>query len=246
MAMRNMNWTMKGLDTDNPSCIQSAEELLALINRKGFLPLFRNDISGFSVEEYTCAGNWWSGKVQNDPWLWRELVIRNKGAVYGRFFNRKAGFISLEWFPHFANYRRNGYDFDALCDDGEVSLKLRNYMSTLRPRDSLYKKLFTYEIKEMLGITAKKASEFESVMTSLQMYTYVCVCDFQPKINKKGEPYGKGVSCYATPEAILGYDYVTSMYNTEIEKSKNNIWVFMKDQYPNIDYKQFEKYLDFL
>ena len=33
--------------------------------------------------------------------------------AYGKFFDKKAGFISLEWLPYFANYRRSGYDFDA-------------------------------------------------------------------------------------------------------------------------------------
>ena len=38
--------------------------------------------------------------------------------IYGKFFHKKTGYISVEWFPHFANYRREGYDFDALYDDG--------------------------------------------------------------------------------------------------------------------------------
>ena len=29
------------------------------------------------------------------------------------------GFISKKWLPVFANYRRDGYDFDALYEDGE-------------------------------------------------------------------------------------------------------------------------------
>jgi len=34
------------------------------------------------------------------------------------FFHGKAGFISAEWFPDFANYRRDSYDFDARYEDG--------------------------------------------------------------------------------------------------------------------------------
>ena len=31
---------------------------------------------------------------------------------------KKAAFISAQWFSDFANFRRDGYDFDALYDDG--------------------------------------------------------------------------------------------------------------------------------
>lgn len=51
-------------------------------------------------------------------WEWKGSVIRETGSAYGKFFDRKAVYISREWFPKFANYRRNGYDFDALYDDG--------------------------------------------------------------------------------------------------------------------------------
>ena len=31
---------------------------------------------------------------------------------------KKVAFISAQWFSDFANFRRDGYDFDALYDDG--------------------------------------------------------------------------------------------------------------------------------
>ena len=40
----------------------------------GFLPLFKNEIPGFSVEERTVAKYWWSGNVERDPWEWREII----------------------------------------------------------------------------------------------------------------------------------------------------------------------------
>lgn len=39
------------------------------------------------------------------------------------FFVKKAGFISREWFPCFANYRRDGYNYvtGRYCEEPEVS-----------------------------------------------------------------------------------------------------------------------------
>ena len=44
---------MRGLDWDDPSRVQTWEELIDLINEVGFLPLFKNEVDGFSVEENT-------------------------------------------------------------------------------------------------------------------------------------------------------------------------------------------------
>ena len=39
-----------------------------------------------------------------------EIIAAGGRIAYGKFFDRKAGFISREWLPVFANYRRDGYD----------------------------------------------------------------------------------------------------------------------------------------
>ena len=48
--------------------------------------------------------------------------------AYGKFFDKKAGFISREWLPYFANYRRSGYDFDARWEDGLANIREKNIM----------------------------------------------------------------------------------------------------------------------
>ena len=42
--------------------------LLEYINELGFLPLFKNEIAGFSAEEMTFDMPWWSGVPELDPW----------------------------------------------------------------------------------------------------------------------------------------------------------------------------------
>ena len=41
-----------------------------------------------------------------------------RNCAYGKFFEKKAVYVSRDWFPDLANYRRDGYDFDARYDDG--------------------------------------------------------------------------------------------------------------------------------
>ncbi len=113
MANESGTWIMHGVVENDPRCLHTVEEAVTYINEVGFLPLFKNEIPDFSLEERTVPEYWWSGDPKHDPWEWRKLIAGSQKAAYGKFFDKKAGFISKEWFPYFANYRRDGYDFDA-------------------------------------------------------------------------------------------------------------------------------------
>jgi hypothetical protein len=119
MANEGGEWMMHGMDWDDPFRIRTWRELIDWINEVGFLPLFQNEIPGFSVEEHTSDLFWWTGDKEQDPWEWREIIARTEEVAYGKFFGGKSGFVSKEWFPVFANYRRNGYDFR----EGKVSIR---------------------------------------------------------------------------------------------------------------------------
>lgn len=69
MAVENGEWIMYGLDWDNPYRIRSYQELINWINEVGFLPLFRNEIEGFSAEEHTSPRFWWTGDREQDSSL---------------------------------------------------------------------------------------------------------------------------------------------------------------------------------
>ena len=50
MGNESGEWIMHGMKWDNPECIQSVDKAIEYINKVGFLPLFKNDIKGFSLE----------------------------------------------------------------------------------------------------------------------------------------------------------------------------------------------------
>ena len=60
MGNESGEWIMHGMKWDNPDCIHSVDEAIKYINEFGFLPLFKNDIDGFSLEERTVPEYWWS------------------------------------------------------------------------------------------------------------------------------------------------------------------------------------------
>lgn len=58
MAIENGEWIMRGLDWDDPYRIRSWQGLIHWIDEVGFLPLFKNEIHGFSAEEHTSDLYW--------------------------------------------------------------------------------------------------------------------------------------------------------------------------------------------
>ena len=108
--------------------------------------------------------NWWCGNETIDPWEWRRVLSKNPEIGYGKFFDRKAGFISKKWFPVFANYRRNGYDFDSLFDDGLASFRKKKIMDLFFSDDEQNgQNVISYELKEKSGFSAGGEKNFEGV-----------------------------------------------------------------------------------
>ena len=237
MESRDGEWIMYGISEDDPYCIHTVEQLTEYINEIGFLPLFSNDIPRFSVEERTVADYWWTDTAK-DPWTWRETIAREGNIVYGKFFDKKAGFISKEWFPYFANFRRDGYDFDSLYEDGKASRRQKKIMDFFVEEDA---RMASFDLKQQAGFCKGGEKNFDGTVTGLMMQTYLCMRDFTQKKNKKGEFYGWHVAVYAAPEEVYGYKHVTSRYKESPTESKRAIIEHIKDIYPIAGDKQIEK-----
>lgn len=235
-------WIMYGVKWDDPECIHTVEEAIAYINEVGFLPLFKNDIPGFSLEERTTPEYWWCDIPEKDPWLWRAIIAGKRDIVYGKFFDKKAGFISKKWLPVFANYRRDGYDFDALYEDGKAPLKHKRIMENFMEGNE-DTEIFSSELKKLAGFGKEGYKGFEGAVTGLMMQIYLCNCDFKKRVNKKGAEYGWDVAVYSSPEHLFGYDYVTSRYKDAPQESWRQIVEHMHEIYPVATDGQIRKLL---
>ena len=242
MANESGTWIMYGVDWDDPECIHTVDEAIEYINKIGFLPLFKNEIPGFSLEERTVAEYWWCDDPKVDPWIWREIIARSGKVAYGKFFDKKAGFISVEWLPVFANYRRDGYDFDALYEDGKAPRKHKKIMDNFI-EDKVDSEILSNQLKVMAGFGKGGEKNFEGIVTELQMETYLVIRAFRCRRNKAGEPYGWPIAVYATPESIFGEETVSSAYNEEPQASYEKIRAHLKEVYPIITDKQIKKLL---
>ena len=221
-------WILYGVDEHDPYCLKSPQALTAYIREVGFLPLFRCGIPGFSVEERTVPYYWWSGDERRDPWEWRRLLAAKGEVAYGKFFDGKAGFISTDWLPYFANYRRDGYDFDALWDEGKATHRQKKIMDCFADGQEL----FSHVTRRTAGFGKDGEKNFEGTVTSLQMQLYLVIRDFRQKRNKAGLPYGWHLAVYTMPETIWGYDLLSSAYGEEPAASRERICRRLREVYP--------------
>lgn len=216
--------------------LRSPKDIVALTAELGFLPFFAGNIPGFSVED-CCPPELWFSEEADGPWEWKGPVVRSGQCVYGKVFGGRAGFISKEWLPDFANLRRDGYDFDARYEDGLAARKDKEVYDTVTEHGALLSK----ELKRLCNYRKGGNRGFDTVITRLQMQTYVTIGDFVYLQDKFGQTYGWGVAQYTTPEVQFGYDFVTSAYRKDPAESRADILAHLQSILPDADETQLLK-----
>lgn len=216
--------------------IHNADELETLAQCMGLLPFFACGIPGFSIEDFTPSQFWFEEGVDG-PWEWRMEVARRGAVAYGKLFNKKAGLVSREWYPDLANYRRDGYDFDARYEDGLASYKEKCIMDVLLREGPILSK----DLKKSAGFGGDGMKGFDTAITRLQMQTYVTVHSFEYSKDKHGKPYGWGVARFAVTEDVLGEDVTRSAYDRTPEESKARLLAHLSTLCPQAPEDELEK-----
>ncbi len=221
--------------------IRRIEDLIETVDEIGFLPFFCSRIYGFSLEDHVADSAWyrgrWHGKVVWDAWNWKGELLRNKSLIYGKFFEGKAGFISKEWFPDFCNYRRDGYDFDSRFEDGLANYKDKGIVEYLQQTGAT----LTKNIKDDLNYKKGGNKGFETVITRLQMQTYVVPVNYEYSVRKSGEEFGWGNCRYDIADNYWGKKLCCSAYKREPEESYERIMKQFKKLLPEADENDIKK-----
>ena len=202
--------------------IRTKDDLIRAVNDLGFVPFFRNSIEGFSIEEHIDPKLWFGD--EEGPWEWKGPVIRETGCAYGKFFEKKAVYISKEWFPDFANYRRDGYDFDARFDDELASYQDKRLFDLVDANAPILSK----NLKQLGNYRKGGNKGFDTVITRLQAECYVIISNFTYLTDKRGQEYGWGVAEYSTPERFMGSEFTQRVYQRTPEESYERIYEHLR------------------
>ena len=216
--------------------IYNSAQLIALIQELGFLPLLDSGIAGYSAEELVsddCRyvvfpdGGWdWP------LWKWKGPIVTEGNCVYGKFFDKKAGFVSRAWWPDFFNYRRSQHPVPA-----ESSIE-ETILLTLQEQGSM----ITRELRAACGFTGPKMrSKFDAYVTRLQMGCYIVTEDFVYPQDRHGREYGWGWSLLTTPEQLLGRE--ACLCQRTPEESFQRIYNHFRKLLPDATERQIMKLL---
>ena len=213
--------------------IHNANELMNLIQEIGFLPLLYSGIGGFSAEEmvdadcrYVVYDDGWDWPL----WKWKGPIVTEGSCVYGKFFDKKAGFVSREWWPDLYNWRRHASPAPAPGSVEEAVLM------TLREQGSL----ITRELRAACGFNGPKMrSRFDGYVTRLQMACRIVTQDFVYPRDKHNREYGWGWALLTTPEQLLGKE--DCLCNRTPEESLERILEHLKAFLPEASEQQLMK-----
>lgn len=215
----------------------SERDLADLVGEWGFVPFFKNEIEGFSVEEHTPPRLWFSEEA--GPWEWKGPVIRSAHCAYGKLYRGKACYVSGEFYPDLANWRRNGYDYDSRMDEGIARRRDNDIMRELFRIPSLISK----DLKSLVCYTPARKKEFEGSIVYLQMQCYVNIADFEYAKDKHGKEYGWGLARYTTPEAFFGEAFTSRVYAKEPEESREFLRERLSALLPHASAAQLDRFL---
>lgn len=187
------------------------------VNRLGFLPFFRGEVEGFSIEERIASEYWFRDEEGGyGVWDWKNDIILDADCAYGKLYRGKACFVSMEWYPDLVNYRRS-----VMTPSADEQL----LVSTVKEHGSLLSR----ELKKLCGYTAVRRRParnpierlvqaevpkarrddgrkkgFDGAVTRLQMGCHLLTADFEYNLTRDGRQYGWSIARYCTPEDYFG------------------------------------------
>lgn len=190
--------------------IHTCAGLSELIQEVGFLPLLESCVAGFSAmeivdEECRYIPNP-EGGFDWPLWDWKGPIILEGNCAYGKFFANKAGFVSLEWWNDFCNYRRSIHPAPQEGSIEEAIVDILEMNGSMTTRD----------LRRACEFTGKgMRSRFDSYITRLQMECRIVTEDFVYPHDSHDKPYGWGWSLLTTPERRYGHQACTSDHTPE-------------------------------
>ena len=213
--------------------VHDCAEMMDLIVEVGMLPLLDSGVPGYSADElvvpecrYVMTDEGWDWPL----WDWKGPLVTEGGFAYGKFFDGKAGFVTMDWCPDRCNWRRAKYtepDEDSV--EGVI-------LEVLRVNGSM----ITRELRSACGFTGSKMrSRFDSYVTRLQMACRVVTEDFVYPKDKYGNNYGWGWALLNTPEHLFGRD--ACHCDRSPEESRQRLLAHLKALLPQAAEKQIVK-----
>ena len=224
----------------NPFGVRVIDSLsmLEAIKTFGIIPFFENQVSGFSIEEMTPPGSWFTDEDLG-PWDWKVDVVQSGEIVYGKFLcGGKAAFATPEWYAHLRNWR-------LAQDKYKPTAEGRKVLRLIEKEGSCVSR----QVRELLKV---KKSKSDSVLAALMNGTRLIIGDIQRVYKGPNLEYkGWQTASYCTPESLFerpaeefGPWHIggsTLKCSCSPEESYSKLKSHIKELFPEATEKQIDK-----
>jgi hypothetical protein len=218
--------------------ITEYSKFTSTVEDSGFMTLSSNCIGFINLSDLTEEEQWHTG-LSTDPWQWRVNIEKDHKAAYGKLFDKKPGFISLEWYPTFLAARRKGRSFSEVYSEGLIS----NVAKQIYDLFKYHKTLAVHEIKSLGGFSKELNAKYENAMCELQMWMFITVSGTKQKISAKGEPYGWPSTAYSTVETWAGEQLIEVAYAINPDNAMDEIVMRIQDVTPHAEVKKIRRFV---
>ena len=206
--------------------------MIEVIREYGIIPFFRCGIAGWSIEEMTAPGCWFTDEEDGGtlgPWDWKIEAVREGDIAYGKYLGGKAAFATVEWYRELMNWRRSIPKYRRALGEGfKASTSSEKLMKFLSPVAlSAIKEAGALEARELRLICSEavtpallrsmgakykpllspgvKKGIMDSVVQFLQMGTWTVIGDIQ-RVYRGPDRHYKGWqrASNTTPDELFG------------------------------------------
>lgn len=225
--------------------VRTKQDLIDAVREYGVIPYFESSIPGFSLEEH-CHPLMLFNDTEDNSWFWKGPVIRETGCAYGKFFGKKAAYVRRDLFLDLANYRRDGYDYDARYEDGLARYQDKQLYDLISENAPVVSKVlrktggyaYSGRWQKTDGIKG-----FDASVTRLQEQCYVIVSDFVFTVDKSGNKRGWGAAEYSIPEKFMGSDFSDNVYRRTPAESYELLVDYLRALLPDASEKEIKRFL---
>lgn len=225
--------------------VRTKQDLIDAVREYGVIPYFESSIPGFSLEEH-CRPSMLFNDTEDNSWFWKGPVIRETGCAYGKFFGKKAAYVRRDLFLDLANYRRDGYDYDARYEDGLARYQDKQLYDLISENAPVVSK----ELRKTGGYAYSGRWQktdgikgFDASVTRLQEQCYVIISDFVFTIDKSGNKRGWGAAEYSIPEKFMGSDFSDNVYRRTPAESYEHLLDYLHALLPDASEKEIKRFL---
>lgn len=184
---------------------------------------------------------WHTEDADTDPWEWRMRVLNEKEDIaYGKFFFKKSGYITKEWFPYFYAIRRGCIRLEEEYEAGTIS----QYAKQIYLLIEEYKELPLHLIKQYGGFTKEDKSKFDRAITELQMRFFITMSGRARKLSNAGEEYGWSSTVFCLVEDFWGEELIREAERIVPEQAYEKIREQIYKLNPEATEKKVKKFIE--